>query len=34
MSVSFEKDVVGAEISVPGNSIVIGGDIVPEWEGD
>ena len=30
----FEKDVVGTEISVPGDSIVVGGDIVPERECD
>ena len=32
MGMSFEEDVVGAEFRVPGDSIVIGGDIVPEGE--
>lgn len=31
---SFEKDIVGTEISVPGNGIVVGGDIVSERECD
>ena len=30
----LEKDIVGTEISVPGNGIVVGGDIVSEWECD
>lgn len=34
MRVGFKEDVVRAEVGVPGDSIVVGGDVVAEGEGD